>query len=83
MVNRLGYVMNDSHNALFGIVLCISLMLSTLGKILKYFLAHLLHSDKVTFCDDILSVVHCACILPSVCKQFLQMTSPPKPLIGF
>ena len=41
-------------------------------------LARLSCSDKVSFCDHILSVVHL-----SIRKQFLQRTSPPKPLIGF
>ena len=50
------------------------------------FIAHLSHSDKVSFCDHILSIDCRACVRPSVLpvrKQFLQMTSPPKPLIGF
>ena len=44
------------------------------------FLAHQSHSDKVSFCDHILSVV-CPCVRACVRKQFLKMTSPPKPLI--
>ena len=44
-----------------------------------FFLAHLLHSDKVSFCDHIFSVIRRAC----VCKHFLQKTSTPKSLIGF
>ena len=40
---------------------------------LLVFLAHLSRSDKVSFCDHILSVV---------CKQFLQRTSPSKLPVG-
>ena len=47
------------------------------------FLAHLSHSDKVSFCDHILSIVRRAYVHPSIRKQFLQTTSLPKPLIGF
>ena len=47
--------------------------------IITMFLAHLSHSDKVSLCDHTLSIVRSA---SSVCRQFLQMTSP-KPLIGF
>ena len=85
-------------------------------KIFQLFSAHLSHSDNVSFCEHILSVVR-ACLHPttlwrmftcvflnnehfsifqkdlfrrhkltdfraSVRKQFLQTTSPPKPLIG-
>ena len=45
-------------------------------------LAHLSHNDKVSFCDHTLSIRR-ECMHPSVCKQFLQMTSRSKPLIGF
>ena len=44
------------------------------------FLAHLSRTDKVSFCDRILSVVRRACVRasmrPSVRKQFIQTTSP-------
>ena len=33
----------------------------------------------ITFCQSIIRL----CMHPCMCKQFLQTTSPPKPLIGF
>ena len=45
-------------------------------------LAHLSRSDKVSFCDHILSVVNRASVRAFAPKQFLQKASPPKQLIG-
>ena len=58
-------------------------LFSTFYTFSTKFLVHLSGSDKLSFCDHILSVVCQVCIHLSICKQFLQTASPPKALIGF
>ena len=63
---------------------CLSRNNDTIFVYIILFLAHLSRSDKMRFCDHILSVVRASLNqrMPPVCKQFLQTTSS-KPLIRF